>query len=127
MHGYHPPIDDLGNYGYVQPFHPNDPKGPAGSTKPPLGMIPTVALEEASWVHKLGADKYGQYNWRDTKVLASTYVNATLRHLHAWKDGEDTDPESLRSHLGHIMANAAILLDAMKHGTMIDDRYKPQP
>lgn len=105
-------------------FHPNDPKREAGATKTPLGLIPPVAMEEQAWVHKLGADKYGAWNWRETQVLASTYINATLRHLNSWRSGEDIDPESGRSHLGHIMANAAILLDAMKYGTLDDDRPK---
>lgn len=67
----------------------NDPKGAAGAVKVPLGLIPPHAMEQTAWVHKLGADKYGPWNWRETGVCASTYVNAILRHLNAWRDGED--------------------------------------
>ncbi len=109
-------------------LHPNDPKGAAGALKVPLGLLPPVAMEEQAWVHKFGADQYGAYNWRDTEVLASTYVNAMMRHINAWRSGEDIDPGSGRSHLGHLMANCAILLDAQKYGTVIDDRPKhPSP
>lgn len=105
-------------------FHPNDPKGAVGAVKVPLSLLPPIAMEQQAWVHKLGAEKYGQWNWRETNVLASTYANAMMRHLNAWRSGEDLDPESGRSHLAHLMANAAILLDAQLYNTVLDDRPK---
>lgn len=101
-----------------------DPKGAVGATKAPLWLLPPVAMETASWAHKQGADKYKPYNWRETKVCASTYISAMMRHLNAWRDGEDVDRESQISHLGHIIANANILLDAQHCGTLTDDRAK---
>lgn len=100
----------------------NDPKGAIGATKVPLGLIPPHAMEQTAWVHKLGADKYGPWNWRETGVCASTYVNAILRHLNAWRDGEDLDPESGISHLAHIACSANILMDAGYCGKLQDDR-----
>lgn len=100
-----------------------DPKGSEGAKKAPLHFLPSVALHETSWVLAGGAAKYGPWNWRENKVCMSTYRSAIGRHLDQWFDGrEDVDPESQRSHLAHIMASAAILLDAMKHGTLVDDR-----
>jgi hypothetical protein len=72
----------------------------------------------------LGADKYGPWNWRETGVCASTYVNAILRHLNAWRDGEDLDPESGISHLAHIACSANILMDAGYCNRLQDDRNK---
>ena len=100
----------------------NDPKGAAGAVKVPLGLIPPHAMEQTAWVHKLGADKYGAWNWRETGVCASTYVNAILRHLNAWRDGEDLDPESGISHLAHVACSANILMDAGYCGKLQDDR-----
>jgi len=100
----------------------NDPKGAIGATKTPLGLIPPHAMEQTAWVHKLGADKYGAWNWRETGVCASTYVNAILRHLNAWRDGEDLDPESGISHLAHIACSANILMDAEYCNKLQDDR-----
>jgi len=100
----------------------NDPKGAAGALKTPLGLIPPSAMEQTALVHKLGAEKYGPFNWRDTGVCASTYINAILRHLNAWRDGENLDPESGISHLAHIACSCNILLDADYCGTMQDDR-----
>lgn len=100
----------------------NDPKGQIGATKAPLGLVPPHAMEQTAWVHKLGADKYGPWNWRKTGVCASTYVNAILRHLNAWRDGEDLDPESGISHLAHVACSANILMDAGYCGKLQDDR-----
>ena len=100
----------------------NDPKGAAGALKTPLGLIPPFAMEQTAWAHKLGAEKYGPFNWRDTGVCASTYVNAIMRHLNAWRDGENLDPESGISHLAHIICSCNILLDADYCDTLQDDR-----
>lgn len=102
-----------------------DPKGEAGKDKCPLWLIPPKPLEEAAFVHALGARKYGPWNWRRNKVSASTYISAIMRHLNAWRSGEDNDPESGRSHLAHIVAGCFILMDAALFGNLIDDRAKP--
>jgi hypothetical protein len=81
-------------------------------------------MEQVAWAHKLGADKYGPWNWRETGVCASTYVNAIMRHLNAWRDGEDLDPESGFSHLAHIACSCNILMDAAAVGKLQDDRNK---
>jgi hypothetical protein len=102
----------------------NDPKGAAGALKTPLGLIPSCAMEQTAWVHQLGSEKYGNFNWRDTGVCAITYVNAIMRHLNAWRDGEDLDPESGMSHLAHIACNCNILMDAEHCGKLQDNRNK---
>lgn len=102
-----------------------DPKKKAGDLKAPLHILPTVALRETAHVLKLGADKYGVYNWREPDgIKATTYTAAMMRHLLQYTDGEDVDEESGRSHLAHIMATCSILLDAERVGNLIDDRPK---
>jgi len=103
---------------------PNDPKGAIGATKTPLALIPPIAMEQTAWVHKLGSAKYGPFNWRDTGVCATTYVAAIMRHLNAWRDGEDLDPESGISHIAHVACSCNILLDAQNCGMLQDDRYR---
>jgi hypothetical protein len=105
-------------------FHPNDPKGAAGAKKVPMWLLPPYALQQTAWVHKLGASKYQPYNWRDTGVCATTYISAIMRHLDAWRDGEDIDPESGVTHLAHIAASCNILMDAHQCSKLIDDRSK---
>lgn len=100
-----------------------NPKTAAGSKKPALfSVIPTAALLHLGEVMKLGANKYGPFNWRDTPVPAETYVDAIGRHLLSWQDGEDNDPESGMSHLAHIMASCAIIIDAQENGKLDDNR-----
>jgi hypothetical protein len=99
-------------------FKSNDPKGEAGSKKTPLHLLPPVALAATAWVLRLGADKYGAWNWARTGVCASTYVGAIKRHIDAWWSGELVDPESGRSHLAHVAASAFILMDAHMRGTL---------
>jgi hypothetical protein len=102
-----------------------DPKGKVGQTKPQLHLIPKVSLEEQAAALQCGKIKYGERNWVQNKVCQSTYISAMLRHIAAFQDGEDLDPESGASHLGHVMAGCAIILDAKKVGTLVDDRVMP--
>lgn len=103
-----------------------NPKTAIGAKKPSLlSVIPTTALLVLGAVMRLGAQKYGAYNFRDSDVPASTYVDAAMRHLMSWWDGEDLDPESGESHLGHVMACMAIMLDARHSGRLADDRPTP--
>lgn len=110
---------------------PIDPKGDAGSKKPPLALIPYPAAQQIAKVMQLGAAKYGPWNWRSARVTRMTYAHAIMRHLGAWVDGEDLDPESGQSHMAHIASSACIVLDAEASGTLADDRppakAKPAP
>jgi hypothetical protein len=101
-----------------------DPKGEVGKSKPQLHLIPRVSLEAQAGALELGRKKYGFFNWRENQVSTNTYISAMFRHLAAYKESEDLDPESGISHLGHIMASCAIILDAAKCGTLVDDRVR---
>ena len=99
-----------------------DPKGEAGNKKTPLQLIPPIFKAGVAWVLRHGNLKYGPWNWRKTKVECQTYVGAINRHLDAWQSGEDLDPESGQSHLAHVAASVAILMDAEEQGTLVDNR-----
>lgn len=101
----------------------NNPKTQYGIKKAPvLSVTPASAILILGQVMALGAKKYGAFNYRDKNVAASVYVDAMLRHLLAWNAGQDSDPESGVSHLGHVMACAAILIDAQAIDKLVDDR-----
>lgn len=99
-----------------------NPKRAFGVRKPSAQFIPPVALIEESVVMALGAVKYGAFNWQDDPVDATTYYSAAIRHLLQWFSGEDRDQESGASHLAHVRACMAILLDAQASGKLVDDR-----
>lgn len=83
-------------------------------------------MEEMAKALECGRIKYTERNWMKNKVKMNTYRSAILRHLNAIAEGEDIDPESGAHHLGHVMAGCAIMLDARKHGMLVDDRVLPQ-
>lgn len=105
----------------------NNPKTVFGMKKPPLGLIPSPSLIHLAIAMELGAAKYGPYNWRHQEISSMVYLNAAERHLRSWLDGEDNDPESGASHLGHVMACCAILLDAQTIGNLVDTRPPAAP
>lgn len=113
----------------ISSANPIDPKDEAGRAKANLSLIPLTAAHELANALQLGEKKYGAFNWRrrGSTLSMRTYLDAMLRHATSYADGEDTDPESGRCHLAHVMSNAAIILDAMARGTMVDDRACKAP
>ena len=92
--------------------------------KPPIGLVDRKALEGLAQVLAYGANKYSKQNWRLGMKYSRLY-NATLRHLFAFIDGEDYDPESGLPHLDHAMFGLMVLSNYTKSGrTELDDRYK---
>ena len=104
-----------------------NPKDRVGAGKPPLHLIPPAAEILEAVVMGLGARKYGEYNWRTSKVRATVYIAAAKRHLAQWLDGQDDDSESSVSHLAHARACLGVLLDAIATGNVIDDRPTAGP
>lgn len=99
-----------------------NPKDIAAQGKCPLWLVPPVAEQMEARVLEHGLGKYGPWNWRDQPIQLSTYLSATKRHLAEFIEGHDTDAESGLHHLAHARATLGIILDAMAHGTLMDDR-----
>ena len=92
--------------------------------KLPLHLLSTEAMNQTAAVLKFGAQKYAEHNWR--KGFAwSRPLAAAMRHITAFNDGEDTDPESGLSHLAHAACCIMFLLEFEKTHQHLDDRYKP--
>lgn len=100
----------------------DNPKDIVGRNKPGLSKLPIRPIFEAGNVLRHGSDKYGPYNWREHAVSAAVYYDAALRHLCAWWEGEDLDPDSGEHHLAHVIGGMAVLRDAMLSGKVKDDR-----
>jgi len=102
-----------------------NPKELAGAKKPASwSVMPRWIVLLVGRVMSVGAAKYGAFNYRQSSIAASTYQDALERHQQLWFDGEDTDPESGESHLAHVIASCALLLDAQRTGKLHDDRQK---
>jgi hypothetical protein len=99
-----------------------NPKDAVGSTKPPVANVPLSVISEVGMALAEGQYKYGGYNWRVIGVRASVYWDATFRHIKAWWEGEDTDPDSQLSHITKAISALVVLRDAMIQDNWNDDR-----
>lgn len=103
-----------------------NPKAAFGNLKTPtLSVIPSPPLLQVGEVMRRGAEKYGAYNWRESRVNTSTYIDAAMRHLMSYQDGETIDPDDGQSHLAHAAASLFVIMDALAVGNATDDRPKP--
>lgn len=102
-----------------------NPKDAVGIRKAPFSTVPAPVQLELGLAMMEGALKYGRHNYRVSGVRASVYYDAVVRHLMAWWEGEDHDPEvkgAKISHLVKAMACLAVVRDAERLGKLVDDR-----
>lgn len=99
-----------------------DPKDAIGSDKLPLDLALDSVNVAMAAAFAEGAMKYGRFNWRVMGARASVYQAALRRHMMAWWNGEDIDPDSGLPHLYKAVACLAILIDAEANGVLVDDR-----
>lgn len=99
-----------------------NPKDLLGVQKASITKLPAVGIAWGAMAMMDGAAKYGPYNWREKDVVASIYIDAAIRHLHQWFEGQEVASDSKVHHLGHAIACCAILLDAQFTGNLKDDR-----
>lgn len=102
----------------------NNVKTAAAAKKPRMAAVPPIAIMALGAAMQTGADKYGLFNWRDTSVTATVFYNAMVRHLEQWYSGEQCASDTGVHHLAHLMAGAAIILDAEMNEVFKDDRPK---
>lgn len=61
-------------------------------------------------VLEYGLGKYSEGGWRSVDNARKRYLNAALRHLAAYADGERLDPESGLHHVAHAACSVLFLL-----------------
>ena len=106
---------------------PSNPKDVIGSNKVPLGLVPGTTMAYLAIGHLEGDLKYGRVNWREAGVRTTIYLDACLRHLEKFKDGEWEDPTTKVPHLANALACLSIIVDAHHAGKLTDDRPKSTP
>jgi len=87
-----------------------------------MDLVPVSSINALARVLTYGAQKYDSDNWRRGFNYSVPYASL-MRHLTAWQDGEDCDPESGLSHLDHAMANLAMLIEFERECPHLDDRW----
>ena len=104
-----------------------NPKDVLGMAKNPHCCVPLTVLAELGIAMMEGSRKYGRHNYRVSKIKASIYYDAARRHLDAWWEGEDIDPESGIHHIVKAIAGLAVCRDAEIHNKLHDDRPPKTP
>ncbi len=91
--------------------------------KEPLSLLSRIWLTGVARVLEFGARKYASHNWRGG-IERSRLLSAALRHLLAYNEGQDLDPETGLNHLDH--ASCCLMFARELHETRpdLDDRYK---
>lgn len=115
------------SYAVLTPQHmdgdkPTNPKDLVGVRKAPMSTVPATVLAEIGVAMLEGASKYGRHNYRVVGVRGSVYYDGVMRHLMAWWEGEDLDPDSGMSHVTKAITSLVVLRDAMMQGKFTDDR-----
>jgi hypothetical protein len=108
-------------------FKDTNPKDAIGVAKVPLSPVPAQVMAEVGLAMMEGALKYGRHNYRVAGVRASVYYDAALRHMMAWWEGEDIDPDSGLPHLVKAIACFVVLRDSQIQGNWVDDRPPRNP
>lgn len=91
--------------------------------KPGVDLLPFDALLEITKVYDFGARKYSARNWENGMAWSRLFA-ACMRHLWAWFQGENKDPESGLSHLVHAAFCILCLVAYEKRKAGTDDRPK---
>lgn len=99
-----------------------NPKDGIGAKKVPMTVVPFGVLAELAVAMLEGATKYGRHNYRSAGARSSIYIDAAMRHLMRWWEGEDIDPDSGVSHIVKAIASLTVLRDAQLNGKSVDDR-----
>lgn len=71
-----------------------------------------------------GEVKHGTHRFRKDGINISYLLDAALRHINEFNDGEDLDKDSNNHHLGNAMANLAMAIEVHLTKPECDDRYK---
>lgn len=86
-------------------------------------LLPVKAIKAVVRVLTYGAEKYDDENWRKVPDGRRRYYDAALRHIVAWWDGEQNDPESNLPHLAHAACCIIFLMEFDRFNK--DDSTKP--
>jgi hypothetical protein len=92
---------------------------------PHASQITLHAMLDYSNVRLFGAKKYARNNWKLGIPFTKT-IDAVLRHLFAYVNGQFIDPESGISHLGHVLCDLEHMIFFIGNKEMIkklDDRF----
>ena len=92
------------------------------ASKSRVDLIPSKPLIGVGHVLAFGARKYKPNNWRLGLRWSDTLASA-MRHLLAFADGQDLDPETGLPHIDQALCQILFLSEYFHTNTGIDDRW----
>lgn len=98
-----------------------DTGGEKGSKLARFDLIPATPLRLIAEHYGRGAEKYEDRNWELGYVWSLSYA-AMMRHINAWWDKEDIDPETGSHHLAAAAWHCLALLEWFETHPEKDDR-----
>lgn len=133
------PLPMLPDWNQEEPEKPAEPEKPqkpsweensvyrADQQKIPVHLCPAALIEGVSQTLNASIQIKGResWNWRESEIDMVSYLGKTMRHILKTMermDPDDMDPETQTHHLECAAANLAILLDARRHETLVDNR-----
>lgn len=87
-----------------------------------MDLLPWDALVEVAHHYRVGAAKYAERNWEKGMKWDEGCAASLARHLAAWSQGEDIDPENGQHHDVAMAWNALALVAYRLRGIGEDDR-----
>ena len=92
-----------------------------GSKLARFDLVPASPLFQLAEHYGRGAKKYAARNWEGGYDWSLSYA-ALNRHLWAWWNGEDIDPETGSNHMTAVAWHAFALLEFLETHPEKDDR-----
>jgi hypothetical protein len=89
--------------------------------KPRYDLLPPDVLADVVKIFTDGAEKYGERNWEAGMSWSRPFA-AAMRHLWAFWDRQNIDPESGSPHLAHAIVNLIFLMAYQGRDVGTDDR-----
>lgn len=87
-----------------------------------VDLVSPRSIKAMAQVLTKGVEKYPENNWRKGLKWIGGVMSSVDRHLLAFKNGEDRDPESGLLHIAHAMTNLMFLLEYYTTHPELDDR-----
>lgn len=73
-------------------------------------LLPLRPIQQAVEVLTVQVAEYGEDNWQRIERPEDRFYAALMRHITAWRLGEQLDPKTKLPHLAHALVNVVFLL-----------------
>lgn len=106
----------------TETIHTSETGGRKGRKEERYSLIPPGPLAALARVYSYGSEKYEDWNYARGYPY-SWSMDSLIRHVEAFRRGENIDPESGRPHLAHAAWHCFTLMFFQEKGLGTDDRY----